>query len=145
MDLDKISKLNNYSDIGPGTTLFFLLLAEENYRQLTQRDILPQGEKVSSKDLDLKKELLKEKEKVESLARQNAKLQDDLLKKNQEFINVRSNWEKKEKELKKEIERLRQSLQAIQEINEELRQKLKERKIQEGKGEKEGQVKPQGT
>ena len=52
--------------------------------------------------------------------------------------------ERKEKDLEKEIERLRQSLQAIQEINEELRQKLKERKIQEGKGEKEGQVKPPG-
>ncbi|NLT94565.1 MAG: hypothetical protein GXW85_03360 [Clostridia bacterium] len=140
LDLDKIPHLNNYSGIGPGTTLFFLLLADEEKRQLTLSNVFPQEEKENSNDFDIKKELLKEK--VESLSCQNTKLKEELIKKNQELFHARSEWEKKEKVLEKEIERLRQSLQAIQKANEELRQRLKERESQAAKEETEKNLKP---
>jgi len=118
LDLDKLPDLDNYSEISAGSTLLLLLAVfEENITQLEQN-----GQCISD-------ELLKERAKVEKLELINAKLQNTLLKKSKDYFKAQNKWEIKEKELEKEIERLKQGQNVIQKINEELRQRLTDEEL----------------
>lgn len=141
LDLDKYPELKNYSGINGGSTLFFLLLSQENSHELSKGAVLSElDDKMHYRDADPREEPLKEKEKMEKL---NARLQKTLLRKNEEFQEARNKWEEKEKVLEKEIDRLRQNLKAIQRVNEELRQRLKDKEIEQEKIEEREQNKTQ--
>jgi len=70
-------------------------------------------------------EILRKNEKLQNTIIK--KLRDTLLKKNEDDIIKNNKFDEKKVELEQEIDRLRQSLEAVKDINNELRKRLSEK------------------
>jgi len=132
LDLAKVPGIN-LTTIDPGSTSLSLLI--ENFD--TGENIIPETENIGEQKTVIERleaefsqqkkqvKILREKEKQQETIIKE--LKDTLFKKNEEDILKKNKFAEKKIELEQEIERLRQSLEAVKEINNELRKRLSEK------------------
>ena len=140
LNLEKIPGINLIT-IEPASTTLFLLIENSvlknsniseinNPLNLLQEKIEEQKAVIEGLETDLSEQKRKIKILWENEKLQETKikeLKDKLLKKNQEDILKTNKFDEKKIELEQEIDRLRQSLEAVKKINDELRERLPEK------------------